>query len=64
MYPPPQVKKAQKAIPTGLVYRQNEVTLAKIGCEHLEVGLPMGRDSVDEGQETIGKSNREKKAAL
>eukprot|EP00624_Nannochloropsis_granulata_P000486 evm.model.NODE_11841_length_10854_cov_33.637367.1 len=31
----PQVRKAQKAIPTGLVYRQNEVTLDKIGSGRL-----------------------------
>lgn len=31
----PQVRKAQKAIPTGLVYRQNEVTLDKIGSSRL-----------------------------
>ena len=32
----PQVRKAQKAIPTGLVYRQNEVTLDKIGSWRLQ----------------------------
>ena len=32
-----QVRKAQKAIPTGLVYRQNEVTLDKIGADRLQV---------------------------
>ena len=32
-----QVRKAQKAIPTGLVYRQNEVTLDKIGTWRLQV---------------------------
>jgi len=31
----PQVRKAQKAIPTGLVYRQNEVTLDNIGSGRL-----------------------------
>lgn len=32
------MRKAQKAIPTGLVYRQNEVTLDKIGYDKLQVG--------------------------
>jgi hypothetical protein len=41
----PQVRKAQKAIPTGLVYRQNEVTLAKIGAERLQVMRRVGRVS-------------------
>mmetsp|Transcript_28324 Transcript_28324/g.41844 ORF Transcript_28324/g.41844 Transcript_28324/m.41844 type:complete len:502 (-) Transcript_28324:1303-2808(-) len=31
-----QVRKAQKGIPTGLVYTQNEKTLTKIGVEELE----------------------------
>jgi hypothetical protein len=35
----PQVRKAQKAIPTGLVYRQNEVTLDKIGSRRLQKWL-------------------------
>ncbi len=35
----PQVRKAQKAIPTGLVYRQNEVTLDKIGSRRLRKWL-------------------------
>jgi hypothetical protein len=34
------VRKAQKAIPTGLVYRQNEVTLDKIGFDKLQVWGP------------------------
>merc|ERR1719263_2529361 len=32
----PQVKAAQKGLPTGLVYSQNEETLGDIGTEQLE----------------------------
>ena len=32
----PQVKAAQKGLPTGLVYSQNEETLGDIGTEKLE----------------------------
>ena len=34
-----QVRAAQKGIPTGLVYKQNEKTLAKIGSDRLETML-------------------------
>lgn len=34
-----QVRAAQKGIPTGLVYKQNEKTLSKIGVEKLETML-------------------------
>eukprot|EP00977_Amphora_coffeiformis_P028583 scaffold36189_cov160-Amphora_coffeaeformis.AAC.2 len=34
-----QVRKAQKGIPTGLVYKQNEKTLGKVGAQDLEVML-------------------------
>ena len=34
-----QVRKAQKGIPTGLVYKQNEKTLGKVGATDLEVML-------------------------
>jgi len=34
-----QVRSAQKSIPTGLVYTQNEKTLAKVGVEKLETML-------------------------
>lgn len=35
----PQVRKAQRGIPTGLVYQQNEKTLGKVGTESLEMML-------------------------
>ena len=34
-----QVRKAQRGIPTGLVYKQNEKTLGQVGSEDLEVML-------------------------
>lgn len=49
-----QVRKAQKGIPTGLVYKQNEKTLGQVGAHDLEVMLRL-RDWEKLGEFTVNR---------
>jgi hypothetical protein len=49
-----QVRAAQKGIPTGLVYKQNEQTLGQIGTEKLETMLRL-RDWTDIAHEKVDR---------
>jgi hypothetical protein len=49
-----QVRAAQKGIPTGLVYKQNEKTLAKVGVDKLETMLRL-RDWSDTAEYKVNR---------
>jgi hypothetical protein len=49
-----QVRAAQKGIPTGLVYKQNEKTLSQLGVDKLETMLRL-RDWTDTGEYKVNR---------
>ena len=53
-----QVRAAQKGIPTGLVYKQNEKTLGNIGTKRLETMLRL-RDWTDIADEKVNRREME-----
>ena len=53
-----QVRVGQKALPTGLVYEQNEATLMKVGAAELERML-VARDWTPLGSLRVDRKNNE-----
>lgn len=53
-----QVRAAQRGIPTGLVYQQNEKTLSKVGSNHLEAMLRT-RDWADLEDQKVDRRDME-----